>query len=165
MKPNNTSEISTSPNGEVSPLPRPDDYPKEFRRLKNLVDEQRLKGREIVVVMGVGFVGAVMAGVVADSVDRETGESKYFVIGMQRPSSRSFWKIPYLNRGVAPVEAEDPEVAPLIQRCVKDKQTLTATFTYDALSLADAVVVGCPVRLPQGDVGECPERACRHRGT
>ena len=105
------------------------------------MNEQRLKGREIVVVMGVGFVGAVMAGVVADSVNRETGESRYFVIGMQRPSPRSFWKIPYLNRGISPVEAEDPDVAPLIQRCVQDKQTLTATFTYDALSLADVVVV------------------------
>ena len=103
--------------------------------------QQRLKGREIVVVMGVGFVGAVMAGVVADSVNRETGKPRYFVIGMQRPSTRSFWKIPYLNRGIAPVEAEDPDVAPLIQRCVLDKQTLTATFTYDALSLADVVVV------------------------
>lgn len=132
---------STSPGGEEFPLPRPEDYDSEFNRLKKLVEEQRLKGREIVVVMGVGFVGAVMAGVVADSVDPKTGESRYFVIGMQRPSPRSFWKIPCLNRGVAPVEAEDPDVAPLIQRCVKDKQTLTATFTYDALSLADVVVV------------------------
>ncbi len=32
-------------------------------------------------------------------------------------------------------------MAPLIQRCVQDKKTLTATFTYDALSLADVVVV------------------------
>ena len=71
-------------------------------------------GREIVVVMGVGFVGAVMAGVVADSTREGTDEPLYFVIGMQRPSIRSYWKIPYLNRGVAPVEAEDPEVAPLI---------------------------------------------------
>jgi nucleotide sugar dehydrogenase len=98
-------------------------------------------GREIVVVMGVGFVGAVMAGVVADSVDRKTGQSGKFVIGMQRPSTRSYWKIPYLNRGVAPVEAEDPEVAPLIRRCVLEKQTLTATFTDEVLGLADVVVV------------------------
>jgi UDP-N-acetyl-D-mannosaminuronate dehydrogenase len=60
---------------------------------------------------------------------------------MQRPSPRSFWKIPILNRGLAPVEAEDPEVAPLISRCVLEKQTLTASFAYEALSLADIVVV------------------------
>lgn len=98
-------------------------------------------GREIVVVMGVGFVGAVMAGVIADSVDRQSGEPTKFVIGMQRPSVRSYWKIPYLNQGIAPVEAEDPEVAPMIRRCVRDKRTLMATFIYDALALADVVVV------------------------
>jgi len=83
----------------------------------------------------------VMAGVVADAVDPDSGEPYYYVIGMQRPSVRSFWKIPYMNRGIAPVEAEDPEVAPLIERCVLERETLTATYTYDALMLADVVVV------------------------
>jgi len=138
-----TSEllVSTSPSGEAFSLPSPADYEAEYERLKGIVEEQRRAGREIVVVMGVGFVGAVMAGVVADTVDRETGVSTKFVIGMQRPSPRSYWKIPYLNRGIAPVEAEDPQVAPLIDRCVNTKKTLLATFTYDALKLADVVVV------------------------
>ncbi len=135
------NNVSVCPSGEVFELPADEDYAQEFESLKELVQKQRAMGREIVVVMGVGFVGAVMAGVVADSVDRETGQSGKFVIGMQRPSSRSFWKIPYLNKGIAPVEAEDPEVAPLIQRCVLEKKTLMATFTYDALTLADVVVV------------------------
>jgi nucleotide sugar dehydrogenase len=91
--------------------------------------------------MGLGFVGAVMAGVVADSTDKKTGKPGKFVIGMQRPSPRSFWKIPLFNRGVSPVKAEDPEVAPMIERCVTKKKTLTATYTYDALKLADALVV------------------------
>ena len=133
--------VSVSPSGEVFPLPQEKDYKLELKRLKKLATEHRRLGREIVVVMGVGFVGAVMAGVVADSVDRRTGKPNKFVIGMQRPSIRSFWKIQYLNRGVAPVEAEDPEVAPLISRTVKNKKTLTATYSYDALSLADVVVV------------------------
>jgi nucleotide sugar dehydrogenase len=132
--------VSVCPVGEAFELPQEKDYQKEFKRLQRIVKEQRLQGREIVVVMGVGFVGAVMAGVVADSVDADGNPNK-FVIGMQRPSTRSFWKIPYINRGVAPVEAEDPEVRPLIERCVKEKKTLIATFTYDALSLADVVIV------------------------
>ncbi|MBN2333829.1 MAG: GDP-mannose dehydrogenase [Deltaproteobacteria bacterium] len=133
--------VSVCPAGEAFPLPGDDAYAGELRRLQDLVAHHRQLGREIVVVMGVGFVGAVMAGVVADSVDKKTGEPNKFVIGMQRPSTRSYWKISYLNRGVAPVEAEDPEVVPLISRCVLEKKTLTATFTYDALSLADVVVV------------------------
>ena len=39
------------------------------------------------------------------------------------------------------MEAEDPEVALLIARCVQEKKTLMATYTYDVLSLADVVVV------------------------
>lgn len=137
----NGAPVSVCPAGESFQLPRDDEYATELERLQALVADHRQKGRGIVVVMGVGFVGSVMAGVVADSTDPETGDPQYFVIGMQRPSTRSFWKIPYLNRGLAPVEAEDPEVAPLIKRCVQDKKTLNATFTYDALSLADVVVV------------------------
>ena len=132
---------SVCPSGEKFPLPMEADYAREFDKIQQLVREQRLQSREIVVVMGVGFVGSVMAGVVADSVDPQSEQPNKFVIGMQRPSTRSFWKIPYLNRGLAPVEAEDPEVAPLIRRCVLEKKTLLASFTYDVLSLADVVVV------------------------
>ncbi|MEN8245061.1 MAG: nucleotide sugar dehydrogenase [Thermodesulfobacteriota bacterium] len=137
----NDAHLSICPSGEAFSLPDESDYQAEYEKLKAMVAEQRKMGREIVVVMGVGFVGAVMAGVVADSTREGTDEPLYFVIGMQRPSIRSYWKIPYLNRGVAPVEAEDPEVAPLIERCVKQRKNLIATFTYDALSLADVVVV------------------------
>ncbi|MFH1122136.1 MAG: UDP binding domain-containing protein, partial [Pseudomonadota bacterium] len=52
-----------------------------------------------------------------------------------------FWKIPLFNRGVSPVKALDPEVDPMIDRCVNQKKTLTATYTYDALKLADVLVV------------------------
>ena len=131
---------SISPDGEKFKLPEADDFVREFERLENIVRNQRDKDREIVVVMGVGFVGAVMAAVVADTED-ENGNPTKFVIGMQRPSTRSYWKIPFLNRGLPPVQAEDPEVAPMIHRCVNEKKTLTATFTYDVLKLADVVVV------------------------
>jgi nucleotide sugar dehydrogenase len=133
-------QYSISPDGEKFQLPEPDDYTKEFERLKDSVRDQRKLGREIVVVMGVGFVGAVMAAVVAD-VEDENGNPTKYVIGMQRPSTRSYWKIPLLNRGVPPVQAEDPEVELMIHRCVNDKKSLIATFTYDALKLADVVVV------------------------
>jgi nucleotide sugar dehydrogenase len=134
-------EYSISPNGEKFKIPEAEDYIKELGRLEKLVKTRKGEGFEIVVVMGLGFVGAVMAGVVADSVDKKTNKPKKYVIGMQRPSPRSFWKIPLFNRGVSPIQAEDPEVAPMIERCVKQKKTLTATFTYDALKLADVLVV------------------------
>jgi UDP-N-acetyl-D-glucosamine dehydrogenase len=147
---------SMSPEGENFQLPEPGDYAKEFDRLKQVVKKQRDLGREIVVVMGVGFVGVAMAAVVADTVDEEGKPSK-FVIGMQRPSIRSYWKIPLLVRGLAPIKAEDPELEPMISRCVNEKKTLTATFTYDALKLADVVVsdVQCDyIKESLGNVGD-----------
>jgi nucleotide sugar dehydrogenase len=134
-----TAEYSLSPDGEKFYLPTGDDYEKESKRLEGIVTDQRALGRQIVVVMGVGFVGAAMAAVVADTED-ENGTPIKFVIGMQRPSTRSYWKIPLLNRGLAPVKSEDPELDSMISRCVNQKKTLTATFSYDALKLADVVV-------------------------
>jgi UDP-N-acetyl-D-glucosamine dehydrogenase len=147
-----SENFSISPSGEKFPLPKPEDYKKEFENLKKRVELERAKKREIVVVMGVGFVGAVMAAIVADTVDKKGKPSK-FVIGMQRPSPRSFWKIPLLNRGISPVKAEDPEVDPMIARCVKDKKTLIATYTYDVLKLADVVVVDVQCDYIKEDLG------------
>jgi nucleotide sugar dehydrogenase len=146
-------KYSVSPNGEKFPLPNPEDYKAEFENIRKRVDQETAMGREIVVVMGVGFVGAVMAAIVADTVDKKSGKPSKFVIGMQRPSARSFWKIPMLNRGVSPVKAEDPEVDPMIARCVLDKKTLMATYTYDVLKLADVVVVDVQCDYIKEDLG------------
>jgi UDP-N-acetyl-D-glucosamine dehydrogenase len=135
-----TQEYSVSPDGEKFPLPTEEDYEIEFHRLESLAAEHREMGRDVVVVLGMGFVGAVMAAVVADSTDA-SGKPGKFVIGMQRPSTRSFWKIPLIQRGRAPVKSEDPEVPEIIHRCVVEKQTLTASYTYKSISLADVVVV------------------------
>jgi UDP-N-acetyl-D-glucosamine dehydrogenase len=147
-----SENLSISPSGEKFPLPKPEDYKIEFENLKKRVEQERSRNREIVVVMGVGFVGAVMAAIVADTVDKN-GQPSKFVIGMQRPSARSFWKIPLLNRGISPVKAEDPEVDRMIDRCVNKKKTLMATFTFDVLKLADVVVVDVQCDYIKEDLG------------
>jgi len=149
-----TNEVSISPDGDMYELPSESDYEKEFQRLKTVVDEERRKGREVVVVMGLGFVGAVMAAVVADATDKKTGEPLKFVIGMQRPSVRSYWKIHYVQLGKPPVESEDPEVNEIIERTVVQKKTLTATYSYDALQLADVVVVDVQCDFIKEDLGD-----------
>jgi len=135
------AQVSVSPSGEAFPIPAQQEYALEFARVEALVQAARAEGKEIVVVMGLGFVGAVMAAIVADTTDRKTGRPTKFVIGCQRPSTRSYWKTPMLNRGESPVKAEDPEVEPMIARCVRDKKTLTATYNSQCLELADCVVV------------------------
>ncbi len=147
-----TEQFSISPDGMKYPLPKDDDYKQEFVRIEKLVAQAKEKGQEIVVVMGVGFVGAVMAAIVADTVVG-TRKSSKFVIGMQRPSPRSYWKIPKLNEGISPVKAEDPEVESMIRRCVLDKKMLVATFTYDALQFADVVIVDVQLDYTKIELG------------
>jgi UDP-N-acetyl-D-glucosamine dehydrogenase len=145
--------FSVSPSGEKFPIPELTDYAAEMARLEGLAKKARSEGKEIVVVMGVGFVGAVMAAIIADTVDKKTGTPSKFVIGCQRPSPRSYWKIPLLNRGESPVKAEDPEVDPMIARCVQEKKTLTASYNSDCLSLADCVVVDVQCDFTKHELG------------
>ena len=147
------AEYSVNPDGEQVRLPEPTEYAAELERLQALADQARSEGKEVVVVMGVGFVGAVMAAIVADTTDADGNPSK-FVIGCQRPSTRSYWKIPLLNRGISPVKAEDPQVDPMIQRCVLEKKTLTATYNSDCLALADCVVVDVQCDYTKRSLGD-----------
>jgi nucleotide sugar dehydrogenase len=131
---------AVSPGGESFPLPVKEEYPAEFKRIEKLAKKAKESGKEIVIVMGLGFVGVVMAAIVADTKDKK-GKNSKFVIGYQRPSVRSYWKIPLVNRGESPVKAEDPEVDELIGRTVNKAKTFVATFNPDCLKLADVVVV------------------------
>jgi nucleotide sugar dehydrogenase len=147
------NQYSYSPGGEKFQLPHATEYDIELNRLEKLAKSAREDGKEVVVVMGVGFVGAVMAAIVADTKDKEGRNSK-FVIGCQRPSSRSYWKIPMLNQGISPVKAEDPEVDILIKRCVTESMTLTATYNSDALKLADCVIVDVQCDYIKNSLGD-----------
>jgi nucleotide sugar dehydrogenase len=150
-----------NPEGEKFQLPGQEEYSKELKRVESLAEAARKEGKEIVVVMGVGFVGAVMAAIIADTVDKKPfdsaqgrpGKPSKFVIGCQRPSTRSYWKIPMLNEGRSPVKAEDPEVDPMIKRCVLEKKTLIATYNSDCLKLADCVVVDVQCDYSKQELG------------
>jgi len=148
----NQITYSASPTGEKFPLPQKDEFAAEFEKLSKLAENARSEVKEVVVVMGVGFVGAVMAAIIADTTDSQGKPSK-FVIGCQRPSARSYWKIPMLNRGESPVKAEDPEVDRIISRCVSDKKTLIATYNSDCLELADVVVVDVQCDFSKRELG------------
>jgi nucleotide sugar dehydrogenase len=145
-------KVSISPAGEKFIIPGNEAYDAEFERLKKLAEEAKAKGQEVVVVMGLGFVGVVMAAIVADTRDA-SGKYSKFVIGYQRPSERSYWKIPVINKGVSPVKAEDPEVDELIGRTVSEEKTFVATFNSNCLKLADVVVVDVQCDYAKQDLG------------
>ena len=51
------------------------------------------------------------------------------------------------------MKAEDPEVDPMIARCVNEKKTFVATFNSDCLKLADCVVVDVQCDYAKKDLG------------
>jgi len=63
--------VSIAPDGKKYPLPTEQENEKEREILKQITAEQRKLGRKIVAVQGLGFVGCVMATVVADATDKD----------------------------------------------------------------------------------------------
>ncbi|MCD6330077.1 MAG: nucleotide sugar dehydrogenase [Candidatus Cloacimonetes bacterium] len=151
--------ISLSPNGTEYQLPTEAQSAKEFEELKRITEEQRKLGRKIVAVQGMGFVGCVMAAVVADAVD-ENGEPLYFVHGQQRASTRSFWKVPVINTGVPPVSSSDAEVPEIFHRTVVEKKTFRATWLNYAYEAADIVVVDIQLDATKPAFGDASQGYC-----
>jgi UDP-N-acetyl-D-glucosamine dehydrogenase len=92
-------------------------------------------GKPVVVVQGLGFVGAVMALVCANALTEE-----YAVIGIDLTSAATYWKIRSINDGVFPVVAADKKVDEFHRRALK-KGNLFATYDPYGYSKADVIIV------------------------
>ena len=106
-------------------------------------------GKKVVVVQGLGFVGAVMALVVANALTEE-----YAVIGIDLPTTTSWWKINAINEGQFPVIADDPKIE-LFYSQTRKKNNLYATADPYAYGKADVVVVdiNLDVQKRSGEAG------------
>ena len=91
-------------------------------------------GKKIVVVQGLGFVGAVMAIVCANSSE------EYAVIGVDLPNESGLERINKLNSGVFPISSSDPKVEQYFQSAIKKKNFLATSSEY-AYSHANYVIV------------------------
>jgi UDP-N-acetyl-D-glucosamine dehydrogenase len=93
------------------------------------------KSKKIVVVQGLGFVGAVMSLVCANAFTEE-----YAVIGVDLANENTYWKIKSINDGVFPLIADDPKIAEFFDNA-KAKGNLLATFDPVAYKYADVIIV------------------------
>ena len=89
---------------------------------------EKNKGKKVVVVQGLGFVGSVMSIVCANAL-----KGDYAVIGIDLASEDSYWKIASINEGIFPVISSDQKVAKYYEEA-KEKGNLYATFDPYAFS-------------------------------
>lgn len=100
--------------------------------------------RKVVAVQGLGFVGAVMSLVCANALTRD-----YSVLGVDLPTSESYWRIQSLNEGVFPVTAEDPKIQEFFQRA-REQGNFYATYDPYAYAVADVIIVDINLDVEKG---------------
>jgi UDP-N-acetyl-D-mannosaminuronic acid dehydrogenase len=116
-----------------------------------------------VVVVGMGYVGIPVAALFADVPG-------FMVVGVQRRSKRSGWKIDWLNEGKNPIGGDEPGLSDLIARVVK-KGTFKVVDDISTCKDAEAVLIDVQTptdanRVPNYDslrevsaeVGKCLKR-------
>ncbi len=96
-----------------------------------------------IVVIGMGYVGIPAAALFADV-------EGFNVVGIQRRSKRSGWKIDWLNNGKNPIGGEEPGLSELIEKVVK-KGTLRVTDDFSECSDAEAILID--VQTPTDEDG------------
>ena len=110
----------------------PDNFD-DSQNIQNFLDQNR--GKKVIVVQGLGFVGAVMSLVCANSITED-----YAVIGIDLANEDSYWKIKSINDGVFPIIAEDPLIDEFYKNTLK-KKNFYATFDPSVYGFADVVIV------------------------
>ena len=86
------------------------------------------------VVIGMGYVGIPATALFADTGD-------FNVVGIQRKSDRSGWKIDFLNQGLSPFPDNEPGMSKLIERVVKEKKTFRVTDDFNEIKDADYILI------------------------
>ncbi|TML11927.1 MAG: hypothetical protein E6G31_10605, partial [Actinobacteria bacterium] len=132
--------VSFSPDGTVFRIPSEAESRSTFREIAESAEAHRLRGGQIVVVQGLGFVGSAVAAAVA-SVSDEAGRPLHYVIGVDLATPASYWKVGKINEGEPPFHSPDENLPPLFRQAVHERANLRATTCETAYSLADVIIV------------------------
>jgi UDP-N-acetyl-D-mannosaminuronic acid dehydrogenase len=96
------------------------------------------------IVVGMGYVGTPVAALFADVPG-------FNVIGIQRRSSRSGWKLDALNEGRSIIESDEPELTELIKR-VHDKGTFHVTDDPTEYRKADSILIAVQTPVDENHI-------------
>jgi len=128
---NSTAKISLSPLSN-----------KKYHIPENLDDQAGIDkflsthpNKKVIVIQGLGFVGAVMSLICANALTEE-----YTVIGVDLAREDTYWKIKSINEGKFPIVASDPKIEQFYKKAM-EKGNLYATYDPYAYSKADVIIV------------------------
>lgn len=111
-----------------------------------------------ITVIGMGYVGIPAAALFADV-------EGFNVVGIQRRSERSGWKIDWLNQGKNPIGGDEPGLSELIEKVVK-KGTFRVTDDFSECDDADIILID--VQTPTDEKGvphyESLKEVCKQVG-
>ncbi len=140
------STASVAPDGVSFAIPNAAALAASWQELERRATSHRAAGRKVVVVQGLGFVGAAVAAVVA-SATNAAGEPLYFVIGTDLATPSGYWKIAKINQGNVPIESPDAVLTQLTRDSVLTTRNLEATSAAEAYALADVIVMDLPLDI------------------
>jgi UDP-N-acetyl-D-glucosamine dehydrogenase len=148
------TSVSVAPDGIEYAIPS---AAKARADLERIVAAAEAFGGSVVVVQGLGFVGAAVCGALAAS-------GRHLVVGVDLPRPESYWKVAKLGSGSV-FGSPDPELAAAIAEGVAAGRLFTTTLD-EAYALADVIVVDVDLGLDgRAEVALEPfERAIRAAG-
>src|SRR5205809_2067572 len=93
--------VSIAPDGSKHAIPTDPEAAASFADIEEAARAHRLRGGQVVVIQGLGFVGAAVCAAVAGASDSD-GNPSHYVIGVDLPTAESYWKVAKLNSGLFP---------------------------------------------------------------
>lgn len=123
----------------------------DFAGFEQRARAARADGYEIVLVLGLGFVGTAVAGNLARA--EKNGKRLFFVVGLDRDDAAGRAKVARLDAGSSPTYANDPSLERVIHEACTVSRNLVGTTDPRAIGLAD-IVVSCINLDVQRDAGQ-----------
>ena len=97
-----------------------------------------------IAVIGMGYVGVPAAAMFADV-------EGFNVVGVQRRSKRSGWKIDFINSGKSPIGGDEPGLAELVEKVVK-RGSLRVTDDFSVCGDADVILIAVQTPVDEDHV-------------
>lgn len=144
--------VSAGPDGSRHPIPGPDERAKRLEAIRDRARRTGERGRTVVGVQGLGFVGTAVCAALASARD-DDGEPEHFVVGVDLPTPDAYWKIARLREGRPPAEAPDPDLGAALKEAAS-RGNLAATAEPEAYELCDVVVVDVPLGVEDASVAD-----------